>query len=110
RGRCSPQVLNLLATDTPNSLGLTGNYAALPSEFCTVIKRVRLWLDKCLEDHTRYCPKTDSALPTRVLDLETGDHNSIRLYESQHEKAKYMCLSYRWGDAEVIRTTRENLE
>ncbi|RSL62420.1 hypothetical protein CEP53_004786 [Fusarium sp. AF-6] len=46
--------------------------------------------------------RKSTRLPTRLLDLETGSVDTIRLYETQlgdrHEDFKYIALSHPWGE------------
>ncbi|AEO56953.1 hypothetical protein MYCTH_2109422 [Thermothelomyces thermophilus ATCC 42464] len=78
--------------------------------FSAVMDRARLRLDQCLKRHAGCSPSADSLLPTRVLDLDSADPNSISLRESQAERARYICLSYCWGRSEFLKTTRESPE
>ncbi|KAL2162607.1 hypothetical protein VTH06DRAFT_6443 [Thermothelomyces fergusii] len=95
---------------TPNPLGLAGHYSVLPWGISAVMKRARLWLDQCLKEHTACSSEAESELPTRVLDLDTGNPDSVRLRETQGERARYMCLSYCWGRSKFLRTVKGNLE
>lgn len=49
-------------------------------------------------------------LPTRILDLGHHVSDAIVLRETSGETGLYICLSYCWGRADFLKTTRENLE
>ncbi|KAK4032264.1 heterokaryon incompatibility protein-domain-containing protein [Parachaetomium inaequale] len=51
-----------------------------------------------------------TALPTRILDLGAIASSQIALRETEDETGRYLCLSYCWGTAEFLKTTRDNLE
>ena len=71
---------------------------------------VRRWLEGCHKAH-KMCRTAVEAgcLPTRVLGIgQNGTPQDIRLYETNAEKQPYVCLSHCWGDADIIRLTKEN--
>ncbi|KAM7206376.1 Heterokaryon incompatibility protein (HET) domain containing protein [Naviculisporaceae sp. PSN 640] len=78
--------------------------------FDPAINHVRSWLSKCLGEHSRCGAGPESRLPTRVLDVGSKMSDPIRLHEPRGEKSRYLCLSYCWGKAPFISTTRETLE
>ncbi|KAF2649936.1 HET-domain-containing protein, partial [Lophiostoma macrostomum CBS 122681] len=51
-------------------------------------------------------------LPSRVLDvsIRNGSDDMIRLHESVGELAQYACLSYCWGNALPLKTTKDTYE
>ncbi|CAN9128056.1 unnamed protein product [Alternaria alternata] len=70
--------------------------------------QVNKWMETCMRDH-QGCSKAWHAqrsqpffLPTRLLDVDTGDDNVIRLVDTQITKAKgpYCTLSHAWGPRE----------
>lgn len=64
-----------------------------------ISRMVDNWQRKCSETH-KNCPKgkSESELPTRVLDLGKGNGAPIRLYEPvEGEKGVYTSLSHCWG-------------
>lgn len=72
-------------------------------------ERIKAWTETCVTCHS-HCPSTPaSRLPDRVLDIGTDGSQIVRLYESQNELAKYVCLSHSWGRGELVKTTRDNL-
>ncbi|KAH7410686.1 heterokaryon incompatibility protein-domain-containing protein [Cadophora sp. MPI-SDFR-AT-0126] len=75
----------------------------------TYLSVVSEWLRSCHEDHDD-CPKGDTPLPTRVL--EVGDIGSdwCRLRISDGRVSSYAALSHCWGGAVSARTTGENLK
>ncbi|KAH8647025.1 heterokaryon incompatibility protein-domain-containing protein [Tricladium varicosporioides] len=79
----------------------------------THFKLLREWLRVCDKDHRCY-PRSDSPLPTRVLDV--GDHenpDSLRLYcTTKDERGRYIALSHCWGqlkEDEKFCTYRRNI-
>jgi hypothetical protein len=70
--------------------------------------QVNKWMETCMRDH-QGCSKAWHAqrskpffLPTRLLDVDTGDDDVIRLVDTQITKAKgpYCTLSHAWGPRE----------
>ncbi|KAI4711003.1 hypothetical protein J4E89_004593 [Alternaria sp. Ai002NY15] len=66
------------------------------------------WMNACMRDH-QDCSKAWhdqktklSFLPTRLLDVDTGDDNVIRLIDTKTTKVKgpYCTLSHAWGPRE----------
>lgn len=75
-------------------------------------KLAKDWLDTCTKEHTLCNRISPTRLPTRVVDLgRQGDGAvpEIRLYESQNEVQRYMCLSHCWGKYVSITTTTKTL-
>jgi hypothetical protein len=75
------------------------------------IELAKGWLKSC-DTHHKVCERgRECCLPNRVLDLDPfGDHQNIRLYETNEESAPYVCLSHCWGTTtEMFKTERENL-
>lgn len=75
---------------------------------------VKETLSACSQEHELCRTPEDTPLPTRVLDLgtktnlESGD--TIRLYETDHQRAPYACLSHRWGSTHRIMTTTDSIQ
>lgn len=70
--------------------------------------QVNRWMDICIRDH-QGCSKAWHAqrspplfLPTRLLDVDTGDDSTIRLVDTKITKVKgpYCTLSHAWGPRE----------
>jgi len=70
--------------------------------------QINRWMDTCMHDH-QDCSKAWhdqrsklSFLPTRLLDVDTGDDNVIRLVDTKTTKVKgpYCTLSHAWGPPE----------
>jgi len=70
--------------------------------------QINRWMDTCMHDH-QDCSKSWhdqrsklSFLPTRLLDVDTGDDNVIRLVDTKTTKVKgpYCTLSHAWGPRE----------
>ncbi|KAI1774346.1 HET-domain-containing protein [Hypoxylon cercidicola] len=75
-----------------------------------ISRMVTRWQQECLDSH-KNCPKgkSESQLPTRVLDLGESEDAPIRLYEPPDgEKAIYASLSHCWGGTINSITTEAN--
>ncbi|KAI4909280.1 hypothetical protein J4E90_007977 [Alternaria incomplexa] len=81
--------------------------------------QINRWMDTCMHDH-QDCSKAWhdqrsklSFLPTRLLDVDTGDDDIIRLVDTKTTKVKgpYCTLSHAWGPREkpFITTTVWNM-
>jgi hypothetical protein len=84
--------------------------------------QIKRWVETCTRSHPG-CGKTwhdqqrnasnDSFLPTRLIDVETGDDNVVRLIDTTTTKAKgpYCTLSHAWGPPEMsfLKTTVWNM-
>ena len=84
-----------------------------------VLNLARQWLAQCLclENHVARCHEFGegvnerSLLPTRLLDITQGD-GRVRLYltdRTRDQGLQYLCLSHKWGDADIFRLTEETL-
>lgn len=70
---------------------------------------VQDWITECVNEDS-FCASTRiSEMPTRVIDVGLSGGN-IRLIESKGAKDKYVCLSHCWGMAQIITTTKANME
>jgi hypothetical protein len=67
--------------------------------------QINTWMETCMRHHPG-CSKAWHAqrsnpffLPTRLLDVDTGDDNTVRLVDTKIAKAKgpYCTLSHAWG-------------
>ncbi|KAF5646084.1 uncharacterized protein FTJAE_2173 [Fusarium tjaetaba] len=60
------------------------------------------WIGVCDENHpsclARATPPSDAKMPTRLLDLGTGDSTTWRIIETQQERLPYVALSHRWTE------------
>jgi hypothetical protein len=66
-------------------------------------------LEHCNDSHPACKATFHSPLPKRVLDLGDSNNPYVRLYESQGEVERYICLSHCWGAHLLIRTLSTNL-
>lgn len=83
------------------------NLAPKSAEALSLAKQ---WLFDCLTHHQNCC-RPKSTLPKRVLDLRSlSGIDEISLYESTGESAAYVALSYSWGNALPLKTTRGNID
>ncbi|KAF6816037.1 heterokaryon incompatibility protein [Colletotrichum musicola] len=71
------------------------------------IDQMATWIRRCSESHTR-CRRETPRLPTRVIDVGTGDE--CRLYESHGEHAEYTALSHCWGKIRILTTLKKNIK
>ncbi|KAF5589952.1 hypothetical protein FPCIR_6581 [Fusarium pseudocircinatum] len=60
------------------------------------------WIGVCDKNHpscqARATPPSDAKMPTRLLDLGTGDSTTWRVIETQQERLPYVALSHRWTE------------
>ncbi|RDW89705.1 hypothetical protein BP6252_01737 [Coleophoma cylindrospora] len=66
------------------------------------------WDAKCINEHP-LCVNDRPVLPTRVLDLGSGD-KELRLLATNGAKANYCALSYCWGGDQPYRLTNNTLD
>ncbi|KAK2596014.1 hypothetical protein N8I77_013525 [Diaporthe amygdali] len=72
------------------------------------------WINTCRDEHP-VCWRDDlcnSSLPTRVLDVDTGEDNIVRLHtSSSDERWQFVYLSFFWGNARpAVCALRENIQ
>jgi hypothetical protein len=78
------------------------------SDRCLAV--VKHWLRDCSEHHPMCTHATLSPLPTQVINVGSSvDSRDPFLYETLSECARYMTLSYCWGDRHPIKTTQGSL-
>ncbi|KAF2866400.1 heterokaryon incompatibility protein-domain-containing protein, partial [Massariosphaeria phaeospora] len=74
--------------------------------------QIKAWIESCNNDHSG-CSKTSSStwVPTRLLDLESGDPNKVRLVDTRVSRIKgpYCTLSHAWGKITITITTVWNM-
>ncbi|KAI0914585.1 heterokaryon incompatibility protein-domain-containing protein [Ustulina deusta] len=68
------------------------------------------WIRECTQSHVVCNSRRSTPLPSRVVDVGDSDRAQIKLYETQNEPARYMCLSHCWGTAQIIKTTTATLQ
>ncbi|KAK4444709.1 HET-domain-containing protein [Podospora aff. communis PSN243] len=70
------------------------------------------WLDRCDRHHQGRCWRDEPApvLPSRVLDLGETPSGKIFVCEPTGQRGRYICLSYCWGKADFIRSTKGTLQ
>ncbi|RKK45365.1 hypothetical protein BFJ63_vAg10015 [Fusarium oxysporum f. sp. narcissi] len=60
------------------------------------------WIGVCDKNHpscmARAAPPPDARMPTRLLDLGTGDSTTWRIIETQQDRVPYVALSHRWTE------------
>jgi Heterokaryon incompatibility protein (HET) len=73
--------------------------------------RARLWLDTCIDKHSRCSKRAPGWLPTRLLDLNESMNGIIHLVETKGMGngaiENYMTLSHCWGKADTYKLTSE---
>lgn len=109
---CSPLMQEIIAPLTssekprlyPSISGNTGSAAAM--------SRVRMWMKHCFDTHRDCGPDIEGPLPSRVLDLGVGEAPStIKLYLTNKNNGRYICLSHCWGtNIRHVTTTKATLE
>src|SRR6266480_3272149 len=83
-----------LGTGSPRALGLA-----------------RAWLNNCVTQH-KICNKGGNErplLPTRVIDVG-NDNTEPRLIAGANRRDSYCALSYCWGVAQTLTTTKSTLK
>jgi Heterokaryon incompatibility protein (HET) len=75
----------------------------------------KTWINDCLDNHSecKNDPMASIFFPTRLLDLGFSNKVAgIQIIVSEERKphGPYMTLSHCWGQAEVLKLTRENLD
>ncbi|KIX10701.1 uncharacterized protein Z518_01785 [Rhinocladiella mackenziei CBS 650.93] len=102
--RHGPPVLTICTNPTSRNLPryVQVGFPKLPSPGgSTQIELIREWLRLCDEAKQHDChPTLNGPLPTRVLDVGSGDNpGMLRLYcPAFRETGRYLALSHRWGD------------
>jgi hypothetical protein len=66
------------------------------------------WLKECSVYHKRCNLLERSVLPDRILDIYSSS-DTLFLREPNNIRDRYTCLSYCWGSAEFISTTKGNI-
>jgi hypothetical protein len=66
------------------------------------------WLRDCVK-HEKCTYRHDRRFPTRILDIGDTQSDTIILREPLNQSGCYICLSYCWGGARFIKTTRQNI-
>ncbi|UKZ68305.1 uncharacterized protein TrAtP1_009342 [Trichoderma atroviride] len=67
------------------------------------------WFRECNDTHSSCSLGEISELPERVLDIFSEDTKSgVKLIHTNGQKARYACLSHRWGK-DTSQTTGENI-
>ena len=72
--------------------------------------RTLQWIQECTQTHALCNNCQPTPLPNRVVDVSNSDCDFIKLYETQNEPAKYICLSHCWGPMQPIRTMVATLQ
>jgi Heterokaryon incompatibility protein (HET) len=67
---------------------------------------VRRWIANCRRDHDCSNEITDPPLPTRVLDVSGA---TLKLVSGESKRSRYICLSHRWGQDQIVKTTHSNI-
>ena len=83
--------------DDPAASHIPGRLADHDYNSARSFQLEKQWMRECEVRHPN-CPKAQSTLPTRVLDLYLFDNSDdLRLSVSNGLVGKYACLSYCWG-------------
>ncbi|KAM7198970.1 HET domain containing protein [Rhypophila sp. PSN 637] len=79
-----------------------------PKDYASVVLE---WLDTCLQGHPACRKNTSVSLPSRLLDVHSGQReNSIHLVSGLKGQAgSYTALSHCWGGTIDVRTTKDNI-
>ena len=78
---------------------------------------MKSWVSNCVENHPECswsldASRIDPVLPFRVLDVGDGSSADYvpRLWRSGSQRGKWVTLSHRWGEVDILKTVRENVE
>lgn len=125
RGRFDVEMFAVDADDVPKAWDCMPTSVARTSprtDSAAALATIRGWLADCITHDADICGAPESLpplLPTRVVDVglppeEDGSSRPvqvIRLVETEEgARGRYLCLSHCWGAAQIIRTTRDNIE
>jgi hypothetical protein len=77
-----------------------------------VIPLIEDWLQVCDDSHARCQLSAVATLPTRLVEIVNWEKGALRLASLFEPQAKYITLSYRWGDtaSSGYITTTSNIE
>jgi hypothetical protein len=80
----------------------------------THIEVLKEWIHCCNENHHCY-PRSNSFVPTRLLDVSSSDSGTIKLLDNGRGHTgwtQYIALSHRWGSPKqyAFRTLKTNIE
>lgn len=67
------------------------------------------WLNQCLSSHG-YIPSSATALPTRLIDVESASKEPHFHITIIHEKGTCLALTHYWGQIQPLTTTLSTLE
>ena len=107
----SLQAQNASAFNAVEPRNLTGMPSSRKTWSTAEITLAKFWIDLCLEGHPG-CPRVQTSFrPSRLIDVGTAGHPTIRLCERTEvaAQAKYTTLSYCWGPAPSFTLKETNL-
>ena len=100
-----------LHTPFPIQLGLPKLPECTSDSFLSIVK---CWVEDCDNNHRECRNQAQGGLPTRLIDVATGDASAVHLCETKPgEKGRYVALSHPWGDSKIhppFRTLRSNYD
>lgn len=73
--------------------------------------QIREWIKVCADTHPNCHRHSNSKfVPTRLVDLEVGDLDMVRVVNTSQEKIKgpYLTLSHSWGPPTFLQLKKEN--
>jgi hypothetical protein len=77
------------------------------------LSTARKWLNNCVQSHPECRSRDISVLPSRLISVAEEDAmGSLKLVPTKALRASvpWIALSYCWGGAQPIQTTRENIQ
>ncbi|KAF4632319.1 hypothetical protein G7Y89_g5799 [Cudoniella acicularis] len=103
--------LDLATTDdNQGALYLRGRLIDADPASSSTHQIIRTWLRECDMHHVQCRPPSQLVLPTRLVDVGTDNNSRVKLIHTRcGELQNYVALSYCWGTAQTLATTRENL-
>jgi hypothetical protein len=108
-------------SDKLNILGAKYVPSFIPDHVCNhvpsqlslahTIQIAQKWIASCEKFHPHCHIREFPPLPGRVLNIgKPGEQEKIKLIAGAEIRAKYVALSYRWGQFSSIKTSRDTLE
>lgn len=79
------------------------------SDSPAALATIKGWILECVDEHESCVAPERPELPTRVVDVGLSGE-TVKLVETRGAKDNYVCLSHCWGLAQIITTTKANIE
>jgi hypothetical protein len=107
----SARLLIISADTCPwSSIGIAPDICG-DTSFDAALALVTDWMKQCEQTHTRCISHLGrgTPLPKRVVNVGDPTNSQVKLYETQNEVAKYICLTHCRGEERIITATTTTL-